>query len=64
MSMLKICAASGCDTRTLGEFCIAHESTPASAGSRRAEQPENAPDWSLNTVRSVEHSNAVAVASR
>jgi hypothetical protein len=64
MSMLKICAASGCGTRTLGEFCIAHESAPASAGSQRAEHPENAPDWSLKTARSGEHSNAVALASR
>jgi hypothetical protein len=25
MSILRICSASGCSTRTLGEFCIGHE---------------------------------------
>jgi hypothetical protein len=28
MSMLQICAAPGCGTRTLGQFCIAHEESP------------------------------------
>jgi hypothetical protein len=29
MSMLQICASPGCGTRTLGEFCIAHEDVPS-----------------------------------
>jgi hypothetical protein len=28
MSMLQICASPGCGTRTLGQFCIAHEESP------------------------------------
>jgi hypothetical protein len=27
MGMLRICAAEGCETKTLGEFCIDHELT-------------------------------------
>jgi hypothetical protein len=33
MSMLRECAALGCRTRTLGEFCLAHES-PATTSVR------------------------------
>jgi hypothetical protein len=35
MGMLRICAADGCETKTLGAFCIEHESLPWHAG----EQP-------------------------
>ena len=27
MGMLRICAAEGCETKTLGELCIDHEAT-------------------------------------
>jgi hypothetical protein len=36
MSMLRECAAPGCRSRTLGEFCILHEAQPASS---RTAQP-------------------------
>jgi hypothetical protein len=29
MSMLRICEAPGCGTRTLGQFCVAHETLPS-----------------------------------
>ncbi len=64
MSMLKICAASGCATRTLGEFCIAHESMPGGRSSRRAGHSYDAPSWTQNSARSVEPLNVVAMASR
>ena len=28
MSVLRICAIPGCEIRTLGQFCIAHETSP------------------------------------
>ena len=28
MSVLRICAILGCETRTLGQFCVAHETSP------------------------------------
>lgn len=30
MSILRICAAPGCETRSLGQFCLAHEESSMS----------------------------------
>ena len=30
MSMLRICAAPGCETRSLGQFCLTHEESSLS----------------------------------
>jgi hypothetical protein len=49
MAMLKLCAAPGCATRTLGEFCINHEGLPSDQRARRlanllAVEPTAAPN--------------------
>jgi hypothetical protein len=31
MAMLRICTTDGCETKTLGDQCLEHEHTPASA---------------------------------
>ena len=33
MSMLRVCSAAGCGTKTLGEYCVAHEPGRATVGS-------------------------------
>ena len=34
MGMLRVCAAVGCETKTLGVFCIEHESDTATGASQ------------------------------
>jgi len=35
MSVLRICAILGCETRTLGQFCVAHETSHTRRQTRR-----------------------------
>ena len=39
MAILRICAADGCNTKTLGEHCIQHESVPRLEVVRREVRP-------------------------
>ena len=44
MSMLRICATPGCETRTLGQFCVDHETSPMRQQAlRRQPEPRSAP---------------------
>ena len=51
MGMLRVCAAEGCETKTLGAFCIEHESLPWHS----IEQPvARSPRADVTTTRGVE----------
>jgi hypothetical protein len=55
MSILRVCVTPGCGTRTLGQFCAAHEAAPS-----RQQWPRGKPGRLFEAVGASSDSPSVA----